>query len=352
MATSRSKSAGKAAKAAKKGPAKPPEKAAKAAKGAVAETSKGFTIRTYETPSADFDARSASDRELLHYGLPTRPDAAEAPELRDLWDQAFTRPHTWITPEFIDVEGKLHGPALKPRGVTPSVARGAEPKGITNATSSNWSGSVAFAPRGNTYRFVLGQWTVPEPYAPSFGSFYASEWVGIDGWGSNDVLQAGTETQITKVPIFGDFRSVYAWWEWFPAGEVAIGNLGVSAGDFMNCLICVNSTTSATIYFSNYSTNVSTTFTITAPGTTTLVGNSAEWIVERPTVNGSVVSLTDYDVVFFDASIAGYSDGKSLGISSAGSSTPVTMVGNNNASLSVPTFATSQLFRMDWKAAN
>jgi hypothetical protein len=348
MATSRSKSAGKAVK---KAPAKAAQKEG-APKGAVSKTSKGFSIRTYETPAPDFDPRTASDRELLHYGLPSRPDAATEPELRALWDTAFSRPHTWITPEFIEVEGKTHGPAARARGVTPAVARGAAPKAVTNATSSNWSGSVAFAPSGNTYRFVLGQWTVPEPYAPGFGAFFASEWVGIDGWGSNDVLQAGTETEVIKVPIFGDFRSIYAWWEWFPAGEVAIGNLGVSAGDFMNCLICVNSSTSATVYFSNLSTNVSTTFTITAPQGTTLVGNSAEWIVERPTVNGSVASLTDYDVMFFDACIAGYSNGRTLGISSAGSATPVTMTGNGGASLSVPTFETSQLFRMDWKKAN
>jgi hypothetical protein len=346
MATSRSKSAGKAVK---KAPAKSAEKAAP--KGAVTKTSKGFSIRTYETPAPDFDPRTASDRELLHYGLPSRPDTTQ-PELRARWDTAFSRPHTWITPEFVEIEGKTHGPAAKARGVTPAVARGAAPKAVTNATSSNWSGSVAFAPSGNTYRFVIGQWTVPKPYAPGYGAFYASEWVGIDGWGSNDVLQAGTETEVVKLPIFGEFSSVYTWWEWYPAGEVAISNFGVSPGDFMSCLICVNSSTSATIYFSNLSTNVSTTFTITAPSGTTLVGNSAEWIVERPTVNGSVASLTDYDVVFFDGCIAGYSNGRALGISSAGSATPVTMTGNGGASLSVPTFEASQLFRMDWKAAN
>jgi hypothetical protein len=348
MATTRSKSAAKSAKAAARGPAKEATKAT----GAVAKTSKGYSIRTYEVPPPDFDARTASDRELLHHGLPSRPDAATEPQLRALWDRAFSRPHTWITPEFIEVEGKVHGPVARPRGVTPSIARGATPKTVVNATSTNWSGSVAFAPSGNTYRFVLGSWTVPNPYAPGYGAFYASEWVGIDGWGSNDVFQAGTETQVVKVPIFGEFRSVYAWWEWFPAGEVAIGNLGVSPGDFMTCLMCVNSSTTGTVYFSNLSTNVSTTFTITAPSGTTLVGNSAEWIVERPSVNGSVASLTDYDVEFFDGCIAGYSDGRTLGISSAGSATPVTMTGNGGASLSVPTFDASQLIRLDWRAAN
>ena len=30
------------------------------------------------------------------------------------------------------------------------------------------------------------------------------------------------------------------------------------------------------------------------------MGNSAEWIVERPTINGSVASLTDTKAVYFD----------------------------------------------------
>ena len=82
--------------------------------------------------------------------------------------------------------------------------------------------------------------------------------------GVRDVLQAGTETEIIDVGIFS-FTQVYAWWEWFPAGEVAITNLRVSPGDVMYCLICVNSTTTATVYISNQSSLVTTSFSITAP---------------------------------------------------------------------------------------
>ena len=70
----------------------------------VTKTSKGFTIRTYEPPPADFDAASAAPRMLLRHGLPTRPDAAKEPELRARWDKAFSKPLTWIVPEF---QGKV-----------------------------------------------------------------------------------------------------------------------------------------------------------------------------------------------------------------------------------------------------
>ncbi len=141
------------------------------------------------------------------------------------------------------------------------------------------------------------------------------------------------------------------WWEWFPAGEVAITNLPVSAGDIMYCLICVNSTTTATVYLTNQSSGVSTSFSITAPRGTTLVGNSAEWIVERPTVNGSVANLTDTKAVYFDEGMAGLT-GAPFTIIDLGSGMAVTMVGNNNASLSVPTLETSQLMKVNWLKAN
>jgi peptidase A4-like protein len=310
-------------------------------------TSKGFRIRTYEPPPPEFNPLAATPRLLLHHGFPARPDAKTQPKVRQMWEKALSRPRTWITPVFREVKGKSHGPALRPGK---GRARVSAAKGITNATSSNWSGSVAFAPAKRTFGWVAGQWTVPNPHAPGLGSYYASEWVGIDGWGSNDVLQAGTETEIIDLGIFSS-RQVYVWWEWFPSGEVAITNFSVSAGDIMYCLICVNSTTTATVYLTNQSTGVTTSFSITAPQGTALVGNSAEWIVERPTINGSVASLTDTKTVYFDEGIAGLS-GAPFTVVNLGSGTTVTMVGNNNASLSVPTLETSQLMKVDWLKAN
>src|SRR5512136_257723 len=100
----------------------------------ITKISKGFRIRTYELPPADFNPLTASARLLLHYGFPTRPDARTAPELRKLWDRAFSRSRTWITPVFREVEGKTHGPALKPGGR--SRARVSATRELANATSS------------------------------------------------------------------------------------------------------------------------------------------------------------------------------------------------------------------------
>src|SRR6267143_1028516 len=56
---------------------------------------------------------------------------------------------------------------------------------------------------GDSVTCVAGQWTVPDVVAPGPGNYYASEWVGIDGDGSPDVLQEGTETELGGL---GDLR--------------------------------------------------------------------------------------------------------------------------------------------------
>src|SRR5437868_9142570 len=80
----------------------------------VTTTSNGFRIRTYESPPPGFDPFTAPTRLLLHHGLPARPDAKTEPELRRLWDRAFSRPRTWITPIFREVQSNSHGPVLRP----------------------------------------------------------------------------------------------------------------------------------------------------------------------------------------------------------------------------------------------
>lgn len=307
------------------------------------KTSKGFELRTYEPAPDGFDPSQASDRQLLHHGLPRRPDAEKQAAWRAVWDKAISRPTTWIVPEFHEMPERTHGPML-----ADGVADRAE---LANATSTNWSGAADFAAKGSPFRWVAGQWTVPNPHAPGSGSYYASEWVGIDGDGSNDVLQAGTETEVIEILWF-TLTNVYTWFEWFPAGEVAISNLSVSPGDVMYCLICVTSTTTATVYFSNQSTNVSTSFTITAPAGTSLQGNSAEWVVERPSVNGQATSLTDYDVVYFDECLAGWSGRGTIGVDDLSGATPITMTDGSGTTLSEPTVENNHVLKLTWRAAN
>lgn len=303
----------------------------------------GFEIRTHGPLPDGFDPLTATARQLAAQRLPRRPDARTEPELHALWERTLSRTKLWIVPEFEYMERITHGPVRRP--AERAAVRIAD--SVENATSNNWSGATAFSPAKKSYTFVGGQWTVPSPNAGANGSYHASEWVGIDGWDSSDVLQAGTETAVTKF-LFFETKQVYAWWEWFPAGEVKISNLPVSSGDVMYCLICADSSTHATVYFSNQSTGVGTRFEITAPAGTSLVGNVAEWIVERPTVDGSVAQLTDYAACYFDECIAGGSGG----VDNLDGATLVTMTGVGSATLSEPVKENANVLKVDWRKSN
>ena len=66
-------------------------------------------------------------------------------------------------------------------------------------------------------------------------------------------------------------------------------------------LICTAGagSTTATIFFGNQTSGVSTSYQITAASGTKLAGNSAEWVVETPIVNGALTDMPDYGQVFF-----------------------------------------------------
>lgn len=313
---------------------------------------RGFRIRGFGSLPKGFDPLSATPRQLAAQGLPRRPDAVEEPQLHALWARTLERTKVWIEPEFEHLEQITHGPArIDVRRAVGAARRrtgkAVDDETIANATSGNWSGATVFAPAGKPYGFVGGQWTVPSPNTAADGAYYASEWVGIDGWNSGDVLQAGTETAITKTWLFS-ISQVYTWWEWFPAGEVKISNLPVTAGDVMYCLICADTTSHATVSFSNQSQGVGTRFAITPPSGTTLVGNVAEWIVERPTVGGKVANLTDYAACYFDECITG---GSGRVDNLAGASL-VTMTGTGGAHLSEPVKENDRVVKLNWRKSS
>jgi Peptidase A4 family len=61
--------------------------------------------------------------------------------------------------------------------------------------------------------------------------------------------------------------------------------------------VLTNTTGSAV--FTNVTSGTTVAFHFSAPTGTTLVGNCAEWIAERPGINGSISKLADYDTVEF-----------------------------------------------------
>jgi hypothetical protein len=252
------------------------------------------------SPSPNLDPLTASAKSLAQAGFPPRPTD---PRLLVRYQRFFTKTKNkfhYIEPTFrIDPTKSTH------TNMDTKDSAGTE-------ISDDWSGGVVCAPSGQSFNWVEGDWVVPNVYPTAQNEWqYCSNWVGIDGDGSGDVCQAGI---ICAVYQSGSSitRTIYPWHEWYPSSWVEITNLSISPGDFVSVLICTAQgagSTTATIYFGNHTSGGSTSYQITAPSRTTLAGNSAEWVVETPIVNGSLGQMPDYDEIFFSVCEAGLTNG-------------------------------------------
>ena len=259
--------------------------------------------RAHARPPANFDPLTASDAQLAQFGFPPRPDAQTAPDRYAVWKKLVTAPQQRLQPALEHTtihNGRAH--FRSPGGGTPALARNAG-SGIANDAASvstmNWSG-YAVADGANPFQSgttVYGEWVVPvaqQAAGACSGSWaYSSEWVGIDGFTSSDVLQAGIE-----VDAFcgnGSTAAFYsAWYEWYPDVETRITNLPIAPGNIIGVEVWNSGPTQGNAYIVNYTTQQSVSLAFNAPAGTSLVGDSVEWIVERPEVNGSFAALTHY----------------------------------------------------------
>ena len=192
-----------------------------------------------------------------------------------------------------------HLPALAP--VTASTLGGSTPAAARNPGglgwySSNWAG---YAVAGGPYSSVGAQWTVPAVRASYRGSFSAL-WVGIDGFTSSALIQAGTEAD-----YFNGAAHYSAWWEILPAPAVTIRTLSVRPGDRMSVTITrVSSGRWRIVVKDARSGSYATTRAYTGSA------SSAEWIEEAPIVSGRTTLLAAHSTIVFDhASLDGRNPG-------------------------------------------
>jgi hypothetical protein len=199
----------------------------------------------------------------------------------------------------------------------------------TNIESSNWSGAVITAASGESFSTVSATWVVPTiSQVPLTGVTLTdiAEWVGIDGYNSGDVCQAGIlETAQTS----GGHTtiSISAWVEWYPADAILISASAfqVNAGNTIKVTVETTGAgaTTATFILDDETTGHIYDTTLTAPAGTTLEGNSAEFIVETPElISGNQVSqplLSDFlnSPVVFENVSATYANNSSVSLSSA-----------------------------------
>jgi hypothetical protein len=310
----------------------------------------GFKIRRFGSLPEGFDPLTATNRQLADHGLPRRPDVQSEPELCARWERVMTETKTWIAPEFTELSFRTSSPDAV---VSPDF--------INYVTSSFWSGATQLSGGGLAWTCVAAKWTVSDPNTANYhpvddNLWLEATWVGIDGYYSPDVLQAGTSTEIRTISLNNDLEvDVWAWWEWYPASPHAISNFPVSPGDVVYCLIRADDTmTGATIYFSNLSTGLGTHFHITPPSGTTLAGDSVEWIVERPGYGSHRTLLPNYVERYLDECITGYIskyDG-SQGLDNLANALWITMTNENNDVLSSPSIENDALLNVSWRKSS
>ncbi len=161
--------------------------------------------------------------------------------------------------------------------------------GAATATSYNWAG---YAATGTSFTQVAGSWRVPSVSCSGSADLYSAMWIGIDGYNSASVEQDGTDSDCAAgVP------SYYAWYEMYPSPTVTLpSGHPVSAGDAMSAAVIFSAPSSWTLTISDLTAG----WTYVQPESATgLARSSAEWIAERPTLDGGYSSLADFDTVTF-----------------------------------------------------
>jgi hypothetical protein len=143
---------------------------------------------------------------------------------------------------------------------------------------------------------VSGSWTVPKVALSDFDSF-SSVWIGIGGALDSTLIQVGSEQD----SLSG--QAVYSiWYEALPGGAVNIQNITISPGDQLSASITLVNATTRSWQIGIADDTTGACFTQNCYEQNLTYNSSrltADWIVERPTVNNQQATLADFGTVTF-----------------------------------------------------
>jgi hypothetical protein len=244
------------------------------------ETASAPPVKGVLRPALSGNPDNVSQQELVARGFPPRPARAAAPGAYETWLEIVSQPMTIVTAPPVTHPDTFHG--------------------TFNATSTNWSGLVG---TNGGYEFVVGQWNVPSVTGETGNCDYSSEWVGIDGNTSTDLIQDGTESDVCNSGGVNSF-TYDAWIESIPAAEQVV--FSVAPGDSMFAETWEGDSTGGMNFYggngwfviTDLTSQVSYYGSLPTPSGYTFDGSSVEWIVERPLVGGSLSRLANYSSAY------------------------------------------------------
>ena len=243
-------------------------------------------------PALSGNPMALSTQELIRGGYPPRPDPEKSPGAYAAWLRAVSKPATQVVPKLARMPNRYHGPLKIENGP---------------AGSSNWSG-YALVGSSNPFDFISGRWNVPVTYGGELERpVYSALWIGLDGDGSDNVVQDGTGQDVLSYEhgsVIWTIRAYYGWKEiCCQEPEVRFSNFPVNPGDEISSYVWMADSTGnvtpygtvAYFWFEDVTTGqyayISTPFE-----SGVFTGSSAEWIMERPTVDNVLPDLTNYSV--------------------------------------------------------
>jgi hypothetical protein len=252
----------------------------------------GQRAALFQIPPPGFDPLEASALDLRRYGFPQLP---QHPRLRARYERVLRQMRhklRFIEPTLRVERGQSHGP--RRRSALAALEQG-----------TSWSG-VVVQPGSGSFRWLQGDFVVPNVDAPEQGSAQCAVWIGIDGDGQEQdgaqVFQAGIQISVTRTGT-SISASFTPFWEWYPAKPVSITNFAVAPGDLITMVLCSQQgagSAEGTVFFANRRSGLGTAVALAAPDGTVLAGRTAEWIVETlNTSAGEQITLADYGEVFF-----------------------------------------------------
>jgi hypothetical protein len=162
--------------------------------------------------------------------------------------------------------------------------------GTSTATSTNWSGYLV---KGSSFTSAKGSWIVPAVVCAGVsGDQWAANWVGIDGWTSPTVEQAGTVSDCG-----GTIPTYYAWYEFYPTPMNLITSVPVSPGNIMSASVTYSGG-KFTVTITNVTTGKSFTISEAVANAERV---SAEWITEALCcgTKNSIEPLADFGTAVF-----------------------------------------------------
>jgi len=252
-------------------------------------------IHTFPAAPAGFDPVQADDLDLARYGYPPRPAPQANSEDFARWARAVRAmkrapdPNKLKEMPFSSMPGK---PGHAPAGTPVIPATSAAPGSVYYF---NWSGfantnKLTTWNKNTSFYEVVSEFNTPvaqEAFGACDGTVDEQvSWNGIDGFSNGDVVQGGS-LSVAKCVSDVTTTAYCDWIEWFPSygitcvidvttpgDDVYVATLDTGGGGTTGTAqtVCVIDETldTGSCYLLDW---------LTGPG---LVGNSAEYIVERP----------------------------------------------------------------------